>query len=127
MTKQDFEAAVAEIGLSAVPEQFRDLVRNVVFIVESEPSEEIRRTEGLEEDETLLGLYAGIPQTARGSDYGIGMTFPDTITLFQTPIEEEAEGVPIRIREVIRETIWHEVAHYFGLDHGEISKREAGK
>jgi predicted Zn-dependent protease with MMP-like domain len=72
----------------------------------------------------LLGLYHGVPQTARGDIYGIGMTLPDTITLFQIPIEEEAGNDPERIKQVVADTIWHEVGHYFGLDEDAVERRE---
>ncbi|MBI1975648.1 MAG: metallopeptidase family protein [Candidatus Vogelbacteria bacterium] len=123
MTKELFEQMVAEIGLSPVPEPFRKKIRNVAFVIEDEPSEAIRMSEGIMEDEALLGLYQGIPQTARGEYYGVGMTLPDTITLYRLPIEAAGNGNLDRIREVIADTIWHEVAHHFGLDHAEIDSR----
>ncbi len=124
MKKEEFEDLVAEAWLSAIPEKFRAKVKNVAFIVEDEPSDEVRCEEGLGEDETLFGRYVGIPATERGDMYGIGATLPDVITIYRRPIEEEAEGNPERVRRVVAETVWHEVAHYFGLDHGEIEKRE---
>ena len=98
----------------------------------------------------MLGLYRGIPATARGDLYGVGATLPDTITLYQNPIENEADalmsiarrGASIAnlqqeimrakqgisrtnfIRKVIRETIWHEVAHHFGFDEEQVQRRE---
>ena len=127
MTRADFEALVAEIGLSSVPEKFRDRLRNVEFFVEGEPSEEVRKEEGLGPEETLLGLYQGIPHTERGEEYGVGITLPDTITLYQKPIEEAAEGNPQRIRKEIADTIWHEVAHHFGLEHDRIEAQEKSR
>lgn len=123
MTRDEFEREVALIGFSAVPEDFRDLVKNVAFLIEDEPGDDVRREEGLSEDETLLGLYRGIPATERGDIYGVGATMPDTITLYQKPIEEAGEGDPEKIRGEIRETIWHEVAHHFGLEHGDMHER----
>lgn len=124
MTRQEFEAMVADVGLSAVPAKFQKKVKNVAFVIEDEPSRDVREEEGLLEGETLLGLYHGIPHTARGDHYGIGVVFPDTITLYQIPIEEAGRGDPERIRKIVHDTIWHEVAHHFGLDHKEIEKRE---
>lgn len=114
---------VSEIGLRAVPEKFRDKVKNIAFLIEDEPSDEVRKEEGLSDEETLLGFYQGVPQTERGDSYGVGITLPDTITLYQKPIEEAGEGDPVKIREEIRETIWHEVAHHFGLEHKEMERR----
>lgn len=119
MTSEEFEKLAHE-GFLLIPEKFRDRIRNVALLVEDEPSEEVCRQEGLGKDETLLGLYQGIPATARGDTYGVGPTFPDTITLFQQPIEEAAMEDKKDIRTVIAETIWHEYAHYFGMDEKEV-------
>ncbi len=149
MTREEFEKLIEEEFALAVPQKFHALLTNVAFLVEWEPSAHVRREEGLGEGETLLGLYHGIPHTARGDYYGVGGTLPDTITLYQGPIEEEAQeearqqtvaegkswpSGPERplsqadaephIRKVIRETIWHEVAHYMGYDEHQVRGRE---
>ena len=123
MSRDTFEKLVEE-GFLLIPEKFRERIRNVALLIEDEPSEEVRRQESLAEDETLLGLYQGIPATARGDSYGIGPTLPDTITLFRLPIEEAAREDAEDIRKVIAETIWHEYAHYFGMDEEEVRFRE---
>ena len=123
MERDAFEKLVEE-GFLLIPEKFRERIRNVALLIEDEPSEEVRRQESLAEDETLLGLYQGIPATARGDSYGIGPTLPDTITLFRLPIEEAAREDAEDIRKVIAETIWHEYAHYFGMDEEEVRFRE---
>ncbi|HEY4501293.1 MAG TPA: metallopeptidase family protein [Candidatus Paceibacterota bacterium] len=124
MTREEFDKLVEE-GFLLIPEKFRAKIKNVALLVEDEPSEEVRRRDGLGEGETLLGLYHGIPNTARGDSYGIGPTVPDTITLFKTPIEEAAGNDAEEVRKIIAETIWHEYAHYFGMDEGEVRLREA--
>jgi len=134
MTGDTFERIVNEEFPRAIPEKFRERIKNVALLVEWEPSEETLRKEGLAGYETLLGLYHGIPATMRGGEYGVGMTLPDTITLFQGPIENEAMhvvrdknvSVEDAIRKVVRETIWHEVAHYFGMGEREVRRREHG-
>lgn len=123
MERDAFEK-LAEEGFLLIPEKFRERIQNVALLIEDEPSEEVREREGLTEDETLLGLYQGIPNTARGDSYGIGPTLPDTITLFRLPIEEAAREDAEDIRKVIAETIWHEFAHYFGMDEEEVRLRE---
>jgi predicted Zn-dependent protease with MMP-like domain len=125
MTREEFEQLVAEEFPTSVPEQFRDKIKNVVFLIEDQPSQELQREEELAPNETLLGHYRGVPHTARGDSYGIGATMPDTITLFQLPIEEVALEDTIPVRQVIRETIWHEVAHHFGMDESAVRRREA--
>ncbi len=130
------EATFKSLALSeweAMPEKFKTKVRNVALLVEDEPSDELREQEGLRKRETLLGHYHGIPATARGSEYGVGATFPDTITLYRLPILDEAYELTDdhtnefkkNVAKVMRETIWHEVGHYFGLDEHPINEREA--
>ena len=123
MTRETFEKFVEE-GFLLLPEKFRARIKNVALLIEDEPSEEVREQEGLGEEETLLGLYQGIPATARGDTYGMGPTLPDTITLYQLPIEETAYEDGDDIRKVVAETIWHEYAHYFGMDEDEVQLRE---
>ena len=113
MSLKAFRRAVAEIGFSAVPEKFRELLSNVALIVEDEPRD----------GEPLLGLYQGVPQTQRADGYGI-LSMPDTITLYRKPILDEAAETGMSIQRVIRDTIWHEVAHHFGLDEDDVEERE---
>ena len=137
MTREEFEQLVAEEFERAIPEKFRPHIKNVAFLVEDEPSAEVRQEEGLQQGETLLGYYRGVPTPARGDWYGMGTTMPDTITLYQKPLEAEAAELEhsnilqnVRmtyeecVRRAIRETIWHEVAHHFGMDEHEVRKRE---
>lgn len=134
MEPGEFEELVGKTW-DAMPERFRKRVENVALLVEDEPSEDLRKQEGLGPGETLLGLYHGIPATERGELYGIGGVVPDTITLFRLPILEEAHELlherglgtfSAAVEEAVRETLWHEVGHYFGLSEGEIDEREAG-
>lgn len=133
MRKDEFEKLVAD-GFERLPRSVREKIKNVALLVEDEPSDEDRKAEGLADDETLLGLYKGIPLSERGELYGVGMTMPDTITLYQKPIEEAAEDeyrdlrnpdmVTDAVRKVVVETIWHEFAHHFGMDEHEVRERE---
>mgnify|MGYP003394064223 CR=1 FL=1 len=126
MKQSEFEKLVAE-GYERLPQWVRDKIKNVALLIEDEPSEEVREREGLGEDETLLGLYQGIPLSARGEEYGIGATMPDTITIYRLPILEAAETDDMDVRDVVAETIWHEFAHHFGMDEREVREREAEK
>lgn len=123
MHRSDFEQLVAE-GFVRLPQSVRDKIKNVALLIEDEPSLEIRKREGLGEDETLLGYYQGIPLSARGDHYGVGVTMPDTITLYRLPILEIAEEEKKDVRDVVAETIWHEFAHHFGMDEDEVLERE---
>ena len=124
MTREEFEKLIAE-GFERLPQWVREKIKNVALLVEDEPSKEDRKAEGLEDDETLLGLYKGIPLSARGEYYGVGMTLPDTITLYRLPILEAAKEDGKDVRDVVAETIWHEFAHHFGMDEHEVRSREA--
>ncbi|HUO50571.1 MAG TPA: metallopeptidase family protein [Candidatus Paceibacterota bacterium] len=133
MHREDFEQLVAE-GYEQLPEWVRQKITNVALLVEEQPSEEDRRAQGLSEDETLLGLYKGIPLSARGDFYGVGMALPDTITLYILPIldmaDEEVgpnasdEVFFERVRKIIADTVWHEFAHHFGMNEHEVRARE---
>ena len=123
MKRIEFEKLVEE-GFLAVPEKFRNKMKNVVILVEDEPSDEVREQENLSEEETLLGYYQGIPAIARGSDYGVGPTLPDSIIIYQKPTEEEAGGDHELIREVVRDTVLHEFAHYLGMNEDEVESWE---
>ncbi|HEY0979573.1 MAG TPA: metallopeptidase family protein, partial [Candidatus Paceibacterota bacterium] len=119
MSEAEF-AQIAESEWARMPARFAQQVKNVALLIEDDVDDEVRALEGLGEEESLLGLYRGIPLTARGSEYGVGGTLPDTITLYRLPILEEAEEMDREFREavriVVRETLWHEIGHYFGLD-----------
>ena len=124
MQRSEFEKLVAE-GFEKLPQWVREKIKNVALLVEDEPSKDDRKAEGLGDDETLLGLYKGIPLSERGEHYGVGGTMPDTITLYQLPIEQAAEEDHKDVRDVIAETIWHEFAHHFGMDEDEVTERES--
>lgn len=123
MSREEFEKLIEE-GYEKLPEWVRAKIKNVAILIEDEPSEEDRRLQGLGEHETLLGLYKGIPLTMRGDHYGVGITMPDTITLYQLPIEHAAQEDDLSVAQVVAETIWHEVGHYMGLDEHEVRHRE---
>jgi len=114
MTREEFEKLVEEEFPRAVPAEFHQLIKNVGFLVEDEAP-----------GRNLLGLYHGVPHTNRGDFYGVGPTMPDTITLYQKTIEMVAQHERVPVAQVVRETIWHEVAHYFGYDEEQVRGREA--
>ena len=126
MNPSEFEKLVAE-GYELLPDWVRDKITNVALLVEDEPSTEVREREQLDPDETLLGYYQGIPLSARGEGYGIGITMPDTITLYRLPILQAAEEDAVDVRDVVADTIWHEFAHHFGMDEHEVREREDKK
>ena len=123
ISKLEFERLVAE-GYNALPEWVREKIANAALIIEDEPSKEDRELQGLIGNETLLGLYKGVPLSERGSEYGVGLTMPDTITIYRRPIIEAAEEDATQIPKIVAETVWHEFAHHFGMDENEVEERE---
>ena len=119
MTDSEFEQIVAR-AIDNVPEPYRSRINNVAFLVEDEPSEQQRLNLGLRPEQTLFGLYEGVPLPQRGGSLKI---LPDKITIFKQPILCACSTVE-EVKEQVGKTIWHEVAHYFGLDHNLIHKLE---
>jgi predicted Zn-dependent protease with MMP-like domain len=128
--KEAFER-IAREEFAEVPERFASKIKNVALLIEDEPDAEVRRLEDLAPEETLLGLYRGIPATERGAFYS--GVLPDTITLYYLPLMEEAERIysanrlenrEVAVRLAVRETLWHEIGHYFGMSEEQIHGRE---
>ncbi len=107
-------------AFDSLPSIHRDRVQNVVILFADEPTLEQRRELELRHDQTLLGLYQGIPLSQR---QGRGSVCPDCITLFKIPLLSQAHDIP-SLREAIRHTLWHEIAHYYGLNHEQIHELE---
>lgn len=117
MNHRDIRKEVARL-IDRLPRQFREQLRNVEFVVEDRPSEELLLAEELDpEEETLYGLYQGIPLPERSSLDPPHL--PDKITIFAAPLLEDFPD-PEELREEIRLTVLHEIAHYFGMDEDEI-------
>lgn len=123
MTDQEFESLVQD-GIALIPERFLSRLENIAITIADVPTEDQLVFAGLNADETmeLLGLYEGIPLTERGTEYG--MVLPDRITIFKLPTLAEANGDPLRARDIVRDTVWHEIGHYFGYDDAAIEARE---
>ncbi len=106
-------------GIDALPEKYLSRLDNVAFVVESEPTIEQRQRMRLMPYQTLFGLYEGIPMTKRGSNYNL--VLPDKITIFKKPLEHASADLA-DLKERVRHTVWHEVAHFFGLEHQQIHR-----
>src|SRR5262249_29459448 len=111
MNRHKFEKLVSE-AIRELPEEFRKRLDNVVVIVEDHPPSELLEEMDIPPGETLFGLYEGTPLTERGIAAPL---YPDRIWIFKEPIEEECD-TEAEIKEEIKTTIVHEVAHFFGLD-----------
>jgi predicted Zn-dependent protease with MMP-like domain len=117
-----FSQLVAD-ALDSLPEEFLDRMENVEVVIEQWPSRDELEDVGLSARDkgSLLGLYHGVPLTGRGSGY---VALPDRITIFQKPIERAAGEDEDQIREQVRHTVIHEIAHYYGISDERI--RELG-
>jgi predicted Zn-dependent protease with MMP-like domain len=109
MTTHDFDKLV-ERAVRAIPGKFRKRLHNVAIVVEREPP-----TPG------LLGLYQGRPLTHRSVHDGFAM--PDMITIYQGPHERLAR-THTELEQSVRDTVWHEIAHYFGMDERRVRTAE---
>jgi predicted Zn-dependent protease with MMP-like domain len=121
MKRRDFEDLVEEAVL-ALPDDIRGRLRNLAFVIEERAGEgERKAAEGSWGSRDLLGLYVGVPLTERHLE--MSGVLPDKIVLYKAAIEEEA-GHPENVRIVVRETVWHEIAHYFGFDEAGAERLE---
>ncbi len=117
--KDDLKKEVASV-LDKLPRQFRKRLHNLEVVIEERPGEELFLEAGLDpEQDTLYGLYQGIPLPDRSSLYP--PILPDKITIFSEPLLRDFPD-PAELREQIRTTVLHEIAHYFGFDDDEIDK-----
>ena len=117
---EEFEEMIND-GISRLPKLYQENLNNVGFVIADEPTAEQRQELKLRCNETLFGLYQGIPLTKRGAGYNL--VLPDKITIFKLPIVAASRTID-EIAEHVRHTVWHEVAHYYGLNHGQIHKLE---
>jgi predicted Zn-dependent protease with MMP-like domain len=101
---------IASRALQRIPGRFRKLLDNVVLVVEKEPPRP-----------GLLGLYEGRPLTHRS--VAESFAFPDRITIYQGPHERMARSIA-ELEEIVADTVWHEIAHYFGMDEATVRKAE---
>lgn len=120
MLRDEIESA-AEAALEAIPERFRRELVNLAFVVEEGPGP-ICECGDPECEGELLGLYEGIPLPEREGDT-TGL-LPDVITLFAESIRLESEESDLPLSQVVRETVWHEVAHFFGFDEDKAEELE---
>jgi predicted Zn-dependent protease with MMP-like domain len=120
ISAKEFEKIVNK-GIKDIPDKFLQKLNNVAIVVEDEPLRIVLREHGIKKGWTLYGLYQGIPQAKRGSGYG--GVLPDKITIFKNPIEEAASSRK-DIQEIVKLTVWHEIAHHFGMNEFEVRLSE---
>jgi predicted Zn-dependent protease with MMP-like domain len=121
MTRRQFETLV-ERSLRTLPDRFRSRLENMAVVVEDWPDDETLAELGIEPPDTLYGLYRGIDLTHRDTSYG--NVLPDTVTIYQGPIEEDC-GDEAEMTALVRDTVIHEIGHYFGLSDQEMEELES--
>ncbi len=120
---ENFENYVSD-ALDHIPNVYTDRMQSVAVLVDDYPSQEQRAKLGLRKCDALFGLYEGVPLTNRNGS--VISKEPDKITIFKYPM---IEMFPKQndLKKQIYETLWHEVAHYFGLNHQQIHKAKNNK
>ena len=119
ISDKQFQKIVSE-AIDGIPSPYADHLQNVAFIVEESPTGVQSRQLGLRCNDLLFGLYEGVPLPRR---MGATKLLPDKITLFKKPLEFISHDIQ-DLTKRIKHTLWHEVAHYYGLDHTKIHELE---
>jgi predicted Zn-dependent protease with MMP-like domain len=120
MDREKFEKLVSE-GIKDIPQKFLDKLDNVGIVIEDNPTPEQLKKLKIRKNDFLFGLYEGIPKTKR---WGYADVLPDKITIFKSPIEQSAKTEE-EIKKLVKETVWHEIAHHFGMDEKEVREAES--
>jgi predicted Zn-dependent protease with MMP-like domain len=113
-----FEDLVAD-ALDALPEPIQQLLANVAVVIDDEPSSEQLHSLGMGPDESMYGLYEGVSAVVYGAEFA---QFPNKITLFRLPLEEDFADPRALAREVQR-TVIHELAHHAGFSDDALDRR----
>ncbi|MCL4533740.1 MAG: metallopeptidase family protein [Bacteroidetes bacterium] len=118
LAQRRFEVMVQR-AVDGLPKEFHDLLAETPVVVEDEPTAEDLAGTGTPEDETLFGMYQGVPLTERSSSYGLSL--PERIVIYRLPLEEECDTRQETIWEIQR-TLVHELAHHFGISEERIAE-----
>lgn len=121
ISDEEFAQIISHV-MDELPEEYVRGLNNVVVTYDDVPSEEQRRKQKLRPYQTLFGLYEGIPRTQRNNSYS--MVLPDKITIFKQPILSSVQD-HMQLKAQVKHTLWHEIAHHYGLDHDRIHEIEA--
>jgi predicted Zn-dependent protease with MMP-like domain len=120
MRPDEFDKLVAD-AFARIPARFRKRMKNVALMVEAEPTLEQLARGRVQRGGTLLGLYEGRPLTRRSVFEPFAM--PDRIVIFQGPHERLAHS-PEHLVQMVADTVWHEIAHYFGMNESQVRAAE---
>lgn len=120
VTDREFDSLIQR-ALGELPHEYIDNLNNVAITYAEHPTDEQLTKQGVRQGSLLLGLYEGIPLTARGAGYTF--VLPDKITLFKQTLLGVSHD-DVSFYEQIKHTLWHEIAHHYGLDHDHIHELE---
>lgn len=123
ISDETFDALITK-AMDELPQEYITGLNNVAILYADEPDDYQKENSHLHEHNILLGLYEGIPLTKRGTNYTF--VLPDKITLFKLPILSVVQNEE-ELFEQIKRTLWHEIAHFYGLDHTNIHALEDQK
>jgi len=118
MTDQEFDELITR-AMNELPQKYIQGLQNVAIVMADEPTPEQMQKMHIDGQHLLLGLYEGIPLTQRGNNYNL--VLPDKITLFKNSILTVTHN-ETQLFEQIKRTLWHEIAHYYGLNHKRIDQ-----
>jgi len=119
MDKAEFEQLVF-IAVSTLPDEFANKLENIDVVVQDWPTAEQLRRTGLSHNQSLLGLYEGVPLTKRGRHYAL--VLPDKISIFQKTIEAKCGQHDTEITAEIARVVKHEIAHHFGISDARLEQ-----
>lgn len=119
ISDEQFAQLIADV-MEELPAEHMQAVKNVAIVYEDDPTPEQREELRLRGGETLFGLYQGVPLPKRHGQTAFG---PDKITIFKQPMLQHVNSLE-ELRHQVKHTLWHEIAHYFGLDHQQIHALE---
>jgi predicted Zn-dependent protease with MMP-like domain len=120
VTDEEFDQLISR-AIDELPQEYITNLNNVVITYADEPTPEQSKKQGIRSGQLLLGLYEGIPLTRRGAGYNL--VIPDKITLFKKSILQMSHDESSFYKQ-IKHTLWHEIAHFYGLDHSRIKLLE---
>lgn len=110
--------------LDTLPEEFRNKLQNITIVVDDWPSEGQLRLGNVPPGMTLFGLYQGVPLPKRGYYHGV---LPDRITVFAGPLFRAYRNDLVQLQQQVRDTVIHEIGHYFGMSEEEIRTAQSKK
>jgi predicted Zn-dependent protease with MMP-like domain len=113
ITDEEFDRLITR-AMDELPQKYIEGLDNVAIVYEDTPTDEQKIKMKIDRHHLLLGLYEGIPLTHRGNGYSF--VLPDKITLFKHSIQAVSHD-EASLFEQIKRTLWHEMAHYYGLNH----------